>query len=376
MKTENLFKTPLTETRQKNSELNHLELLKGKRVLKSYPRRIVFELTNRCNFRCIMCGRGAADFQTHDIPLSIIRQFEPYFPYIEEVTLHGWGEGTIHPKFIKILDLLNRSPQLRKYFVTNGSTLAKITHAIFDYHVDVFAISLDGATAATNNFIRRGGDFDREIASLKKLLAEKERRNFDYPYINFVFTAIRSNIHELPDMINLARALGIPEVKVVYLTVFKEDLLHETLLNNKELAMKAFSEARERAQKFNIKLKLPEIQGEGESGDSRHKPCPFPWRDMYIGSDGFLRPCQSSSQKLVHVSKYQFLEILWNCAELQNLRRTVNEERSMPRQCYNCYHSTSANWNLEHSFVQIEKDFAPQWEANNLENRENAIGRR
>ncbi|MBI4687492.1 MAG: radical SAM protein [Nitrospirae bacterium] len=350
---EELFKSPLTKIRQKNSDLNHAEFIEGKEVLKSYPRRLVFELTNRCNFNCIMCGRGDASLQSNDMPMSIIRQFEPCFKYVEEITLHGWGESTIYSRFFDILEFLDRYPMLRKYFVTNGSTLLKISKAIFDYHVDVFAVSLDGATSATNDSIRKGGNFYREISSLRRIIAEKEKRNLDYPHINFIFTAIRSNIHELPEMVNLAWNLGLPEIKVVYLTVFKEELLHETLLNQQELVRRSFGEARERAEKFNIKLKLPEIQGSGEAGLSRHKPCFFPWRDIYVGSDGYLRPCQASSHKLVHVSDFNSFEDLWNCTELQGLRRAVNNEHLMPSQCYNCYHSTCANWDLKHGFLQI-----------------------
>ncbi len=108
-----LFKTPLTEIQQENSQINQLELCEGKTVLKSYPRRIVFELTNRCNFRCIMCGREASVFQTYDLPMSIIRHFEPCFPHVEEVTLHGWGEGTLHPRFIEILNI----PKSKNYIL-------------------------------------------------------------------------------------------------------------------------------------------------------------------------------------------------------------------------------------------------------------------
>lgn len=366
-KREKLFKTNMAKTQQNNSEVNHIEYIAGKTFLKSYPRRIVIELTNRCNFRCIMCGREASVFQTCDLPMSVIRYFESCFPYVEEVTLHGWGEGTLHPKFIEILKLLNSYPFLRKYFVTNASTLPKIRRAIFDHHVDVLAVSLDGATAATNDSIRQGGNFEREITELKKLIAEKKKQKLDYPYINFVFTAMRKNIHELPDMIALARDLEIPEVKAVYLTVFKNDLLHESLLDRQKEVRKAFDNASYIAKRFNIKLKLPEIQGEGKTGSLRHKPCTFPWRDIYVGSDGFIRPCQSSPQKLLHVSEYKTFKELWNSKQLQELRRIVNDKKLMNKQCYYCYHSTCANWNLHHSFVQIEQGFAPAWEKSPVE---------
>lgn len=361
MKNERLFKTPLTPEQMSNSEMNLREFREGRTELDSSPRRIVFELTNRCNFQCIMCGREAVNFRTKDLPVEVIKSCEPFFSKAEEVTLHGWGEGTLHPRTAEIIEYLNNFPMLRKYFVTNGSTLPRIMETVFAHHVDLIAMSLDGATPATNNGIRKGGNFDREIASLKKLMEEKAQRGADYPYVNLVFTAMARNIHELPMMVELTASLGLPELKVVYLTVFDETLVAESLVDRQELVMEYFGRASELAAKYGINLKLPEIQGEGEAGSLAHKPCPFPWRDLYIGSDGYVRPCQSSADKLLHIGDYGSFQEIWNSAPMQKMRATVNDPAFMPSGCANCYHSSCANWNLASSFVQLGKKFAPDW---------------
>ena len=55
-KTKNLFSgKELTAKQNENSKKNIEELESGKTVLTSYPRRLVFELTNACNLNCIMC---------------------------------------------------------------------------------------------------------------------------------------------------------------------------------------------------------------------------------------------------------------------------------------------------------------------------------
>jgi MoaA/NifB/PqqE/SkfB family radical SAM enzyme len=270
-----------------------------------------------------MCGRQEDRFKTFDLSESLVRHFGPVYPYIEEVTLHGWGEGTLHPNFAEILKFLNKYPLLRKYFVTNGSTLPRILDAIFDHNVDLVSVSIDGATAATNDAIRRGGRLDREVASIKKLLAEKKKRNLDYPYVNLVFTGMQKNISEFPELISLAGSLELPEVKFVYLTVFEEDLLCESLMDSQEKVKRVFDQARKRAEKFGINLKVPEIQGQDEADAQRHKFCSFPWRDLYVGSDGCLRPCQSSAEKLGNIMEYKCFDDLWNSEKMENIRRTV-----------------------------------------------------
>ena len=234
-KTKTLFSgKKLTEKQQKNTDLNIAELEQGKEVLQSYPRRLVFELTNACNLNCVMCGRNAADFKPTMFDMDVFRSFEPLMDTVEEVTLMGWGEPTIHPHFNEMLEIINRH-SARKYFCSNGMNLKKIKDAIFDYQVDVFAVSLDGATDETNGRIRRGSKIDQITEDLKDIVRIKKERGLAYPWINFVFCAMRSNIQELPDLVRLAAEIGIEEVKVVYLTVFGEDLMNESLWGQDEL---------------------------------------------------------------------------------------------------------------------------------------------
>ena len=203
-KTKNLFSgKELTLMQKNNSEKNIAELEAGKTVLESYPRRLVFELTNACNLNCVMCGRNAADFKPTVFDMDVFRSFEPLMDVVEEVTLMGWGEPTIHPNFIEMLEIVNRH-DARKYFCTNGMNLGKIKDAIFDYNVDVFAVSLDGATDETNSRIRRGSKIDVITENLKEIVRIKKERGLKYPWINFVFCAMRSNLHELPDLVRLA----------------------------------------------------------------------------------------------------------------------------------------------------------------------------
>ena len=228
-KNQNLFSgKELIAKQQENSNKNIEELEKGQTILQSYPRRLVFELTNACNLNCVMCGRNAADFKPTVFNMDVFRSFEPLMDVVEEVTLMGWGEPTIHPHFIEMLEIINRHSE-RKYFCTNGMNLQKIKNAIFDYNVDVFAVSLDGATDETNGRIRRGSKIDSITENLKDIVRIKKERGLKYPWINFAFCAMRSNLQELPDLVKLAADIGIEEVKVVYLTVFGEDLMNESL---------------------------------------------------------------------------------------------------------------------------------------------------
>jgi radical SAM protein with 4Fe4S-binding SPASM domain len=361
-KTKTLFSgKELTQQQNLNSEMNIKELELGKTILESYPRRLVFELTNACNLNCVMCGRNSSDFKPTVFDMDIFRSFEPLMDTVEEVTLMGWGEPTIHPNFIEMLEIINKH-SARKYFCTNGMNLKKIKNAIFDYKVDVFAVSLDGATDATNGRIRRGSKIEQITADLKDIVHIKKEKGLKYPWINFVFCAMQSNIKELPDLVRLAAEIGIEEVKVVYLTVFGDDLINESLWGHEDLVKEVFEEAIRVGEECGILLKLPHYVGEDIAGDKLHKDCYVSWRDFFLGSDGYVRPCMSTP---VHFFKYDmnksFME-MWNATEYQMYRENVNNQNKMDSPCRRCYQSSHCNWNRKESFIQIGEEFAPVWE--------------
>jgi len=360
-KTKTLFAgKALTERQSKNSALNISEIENHVDILQSYPRRLVLELTNACNLNCIMCGRNAADFKPTIFNMDVFRSLEPLMDTIEEVTLMGWGEPTIHPQFNEMLQIIHKH-SARKYFCTNGMNLHNIRESLFQYEVDVFAVSVDGATQETNGRIRKGSDLRYITQELKKIVQEKKRRNLSFPYINFVFCAMQSNLAELPDLVKLAAEIGIEEVKVVYLTVFNQDLEHESLWGHEEKVRRVFEQAKVTGDELGVALKLPHIAGEDEASEKYHKDCFVSWRDFFLGSDGYVRPCMSTPVKFFEYdSKKEFRE-MWNSKEYIRYRNNVNNCVSMDLPCKRCYQSSHCNWNRKESFVQIGEEFSPEW---------------
>lgn len=354
--TKTLFQSKLNDVQQANSTKNIAEGDAGVTEMTSYPRRMVIELTNRCNLNCIMCGRTGRHFKHTNFNDKWFSVLEEAFDHTEEVVLHGWGEPLLYPGFTDLLAYLDRFP-VRKYFCTNGMLLDKYMGTIFEQHVDILAISMDGASQETNDYIREGGKQDRILDNIRAMVKYKEDNGLDYPHMNFVFTAMSNNIHELPDMVNLAESVGLTEVKVVYLTAFDDELATLSLFNQQETVKKHFAEAESRAEEKGIMLKLPYIQGEDPNGDAIHKQCFFPFRDLFVGSDGFVRPCMSNTQRLVNIEEVNCFNDIWNHDNMKVLRRDLTDE------CLTCYHSSCANWNRKSSFIHFDDVLLPDWES-------------
>ncbi len=353
--------TPLTEKRKQNSVQNERSALEQRKYLECYPRRLVLEMTNACNINCIMCGRNAADFRPTVFDIEWLKYFEPIVDKVEEVTLLGWGEPTLHPKFSEFLKWADERG-LRKFFCTNGTRLDNLRDDIFKYKVDLITVSLDGANGTTNNRIRAGADFDRITDSIRSILEEKKRRKTPYPYMSIVMTLMQSNYQEFPDFVKLAHELGLEEAKGVYLTVFDERMMPECMEGMQRSVKEVFEEAIKIGEELSVNVKIPYLQGEDIAEQNAHKECYVGWRDFFLGSDGYVRSCMSTSKKLFHVSKYNTFDEIWNSEEYQDFRERVNTN-GMDLPCRNCYQASFANWNKRDSFIQIGKEFSPEWEA-------------
>ena len=358
---------PLTPERRANSAKNEEEALAGKIVLESMPRRFVFELTNACNLNCKMCGRNSADFRPTWFQMDWLKYVEPVASLVEEVTLMGWGEPTVHPHFAEFLDWAHRLG-LRKYFCTNGMRLDKLFDDIFRTETDIIAVSMDGACAKTNEEIRRGADFDKILKNITAITEHKAAHGLEFPYMNFVFTAMNQNLEELPDLVRLAGKIGLDEVKAVYLTAFDEKMAPDVLYDKMERTREVFQAALEAGRECGVSLKLPHLVGEDPAVEQCHKICYTAWRDFFLGSDGFVRPCMSTAEKLFPIQQYSSFEQIWNSEEYQRHRGQVNGER-MAVSCRNCYQSSYANWNKKESFLQIGKQFSPEWQKDNKSER-------
>lgn len=272
----------------------------------------------------------------------------------------GWGEPTMHPNFVEMLEIIDRH-SARKYFCTNGMRLDKLKEDLFKYHVDVFGVSVDGATPETNNRIRKGSDLNKIEENLTEIVKIKKERGLKYPWINFVFCAMKSNLHELPDLVRLAAKIGIEEVKVVYLTAFDDYLAKEVLWDCNDEVKKVFDEATAIGEELGIILKLPYIQGQDVAEDKEHRDCFVAWRDFFLGSDGYIRPCMSTPRQFMKFNTDTPFEEFWNCKDYQLYRKIVNDSISMEDTCKRCYQSSHCNWNKKLSFLQTNQNFAPEW---------------
>jgi len=76
-------------------------------------------------------------------------------------------------------------------------------------HLDMVAVSLDGAKAETYERLRPGADFQRVTQQVAALCSRKRALGRPRPEVVLLFMKMRPNIAEMPDLLQLAADLGV-----------------------------------------------------------------------------------------------------------------------------------------------------------------------
>jgi MoaA/NifB/PqqE/SkfB family radical SAM enzyme len=166
--------------------------------------KLIFELTNLCNFNCTHCFReeGRAAFLPLGVVAKVLDETRAY-RNVNFVAFTG-GEPTLHPEFQQMVELVVQHGHSFG-FVTNGwrfaeKTLGQVIPS--RDHLAHVTFSIDGARQETHDSLRRRpGSFRRLMHAIALCHAH------GIPvHVNMVVT--RSNRAELQEMALLAGRLG------------------------------------------------------------------------------------------------------------------------------------------------------------------------
>jgi MoaA/NifB/PqqE/SkfB family radical SAM enzyme len=270
-------------------------------VAEELPRELYVEVTNRCNSRCRTCVRTYRTLEpARDLKFSEFVHIVDQFPQLDRVVLHGIGEPLLNEELPRMIRYLkNLHPGAHVLFNSNAMLLDQHwQRELADAGLDELRISLDAATPETYTLIRGVDGFARVVANLRLYSTLVDPDNGPRP--SLWFTASRSNIHELPDLVALAGQVAIPEVHVQRLVLFDEGLarLEESLHGTLGPETKALlADASMRAESLGVCLSASGLASPVESlggaaADSRPwSSCHRPWTTTYITANLNVLPC-------------------------------------------------------------------------------------
>jgi len=173
------------------------------------PFLVVWNYTNACNLRCIHC------YQRADRPLPDELSTEEKKAVIDELSEAGvvsiafsGGEPLMAKDFLEIARYAT-DRDIHVAVATNGTLITnEMARKLKESGVQYAEVSLDGATSQTHNSFRGTPDaFEKTIRGVENLLHENI-------FTCIAATATKHTLHEIPQIIELSKELGVKRVLV------------------------------------------------------------------------------------------------------------------------------------------------------------------
>ena len=277
----------------------HIQRIAGVRDKKVYigPEVVELQINNTCNLSCKYCWTHAPGNPAH---------FEKgnYFPWdrfvgivkdsaelnVDEISLTGSGEPTMHPKFRDMMRHLEHQPFYVRLLTNATFPLEYCSDVIKGDHV---IIDLSAVNREQYRDLQGKDLFDRVVANIKQLVHLRDTVKPEF-YIEIGYIVNADNVHQAQEMKDLAVQLGVN-----FLT-FKKMNVHE----------------------YNRDIALPEDSSSVISGEDRRTPpkCLRGWFYIIIKPDDTTSLCCRVHQ--MHLGDFEKMSLkeFWFSQHIMNVR--------------------------------------------------------
>ena len=296
--------------------------------IKGFPFSIAIEPTTSCNLRCPECPSGLRSFSRDTGMLkenTFERIIDDLHPYLLYLTFYFQGEPYLHPKFLEMVQYAEKkgvytATSTNAHFLNDEK--AKLT---IESGLSRLIISIDGTTQDTYQSYRVGGKLDKVIEGTKNILKWKKKLKSNKPHTIFQYLVVRPNEHQIPEVKQLAKQLGVDEVK------FKTAQIYD-YQNGSDLIPQNLKYSRYKKDAEGIyQIKNPLLNHCWKMWHS----CVFTW-------DGNIVPCcfdKDAQHSMGNIHQNSFQEI-WQGKSYQQFRTALLKSRKEIDICQNCTEGT------------------------------------
>jgi radical SAM protein with 4Fe4S-binding SPASM domain len=268
------------------------------------------------------------------------------------VTLAG-GEPFIREDLFDII-CAAKSQGLACNLFSNGTLLdRRRSDRLFECRVDKVIISIDGIGPVHDAVRGIPGTYDKALAALSALVAERRERGAAGPEIDVHMTLLKENVSSLAPLYNVCRSLGVNFSFQPYSET------HETVVRKTELNGAAIGSPRYLAHEdslhfsarqvgqireavlglppsFYTKLLLSFSDAQLQQGRMPVRKCYITRHFMMIDPYGGVYPCTNLDGYIVGSVRDQALARIWNGEKYDALRQKLSR-RLLPVCDYCCH---------------------------------------
>jgi radical SAM protein with 4Fe4S-binding SPASM domain len=302
----------------------HLTRRLKKPIQWGLPFSVAIEPTTACNLRCPECPSGLRSFSrpTGNLKQDFFKKLiDELHKEVFYLTFYFQGEPYINPDFLEMVKYAHKK-RIYTATSTNGHFLneenAKLT---VESGLDRLIISIDGTTQETYESYRKAGKLANVIQGAKNIVKWKKELKSKTPHIIFQFLVVKPNEHQIPEVYELAKEIGVDEVKLKTAQIYdfeQGNPLIPTIDKYSRYAIKADGSYQIKNELLNHCWKL--------------------WHSCVITWDGTVVPCcfdKDAKHQLGDLKEVSFRKV-WQGDAYKNFRSQLLRGRDQIDICTNC----------------------------------------
>ena len=293
------------------------------------PISISFEPTTSCNLRCPECPSGLRAFTRptgmlqQDFFRSTIDQLHRDLFYL---VFYFQGEPYLNPGFLEMVQYAGQkgiytATSTNAHYLTSENARKTVESGL-----DRLIISIDGTTQEVYEQYRIGGKLEKVLEGARNIVRWKKELQSRTPFIIFQFLVVKPNEHQIREVKELAREIGVDDLWLKTAQVY--DYANDP--NQLIPTIDKYSRYRKNQE------------GAFEFRNALHNHCWRAWHATVITWDGLVVPCcfdKDAQHRLGDLKGKSFKEI-WQHSDYRNFRAKLLESRSNIDICANCSEGT------------------------------------
>lgn len=294
------------------------------------PVSISFEPTTSCNLRCPECPSGLRAFTrpTGMLQKDFFRQtIDEIHKELLYLIFYFQGEPYLNPAFLEMVKYaadkkIYTATSTNAHYLTDENARKTVESGL-----DRLIISIDGTTQDTYKQYRVGGQLDKVIAGAKNIVKWKKELGSKKPFVFFQFLVVKHNEHQIEEIKQLAKEIGVDEVRFKTAQVYDYENDPNQLIptNDKYSRYKKNSKGQ-----YVPKNKL-----------ANH--CWKLWHSNVITWDGLVVPCcfdKDAMHRLGNLKNESF-KAIWHNSNYKQFRSELMKSRKNIDICANCSEGVS-----------------------------------
>jgi radical SAM protein with 4Fe4S-binding SPASM domain len=191
--------------------------------------------------------------------------------------------------------------------------------------LDRLIISIDGTTQEVYQQYRVGGSLNKVLEGAKNIVKCKKEVNSKTPFVIFQFLVVKPNEHQLEEVKQLAKEIGVNDVWFKTAQVYDYENDPNQLIPTN--------------QKYS---RYKKVNGNYQFKNAMSNHCWRLWHAPVITWDGLVVPCcfdKDAQHKLGDLKQKSFKEI-WNDEKYVDFRKQLSKSRKNIDICANCSEGT------------------------------------